>query len=327
MDDVAAFVRYNANKALMSLKIPPRFEADQTVVSPEIFAALAPGADENHDFFSGSGSSYVIGKAEHTSDDDWDFATARPVPGPPCRLGSAQQDQLAQPRHVPAQQGDDAIAEHGDAREGERGGESGSQGAAPGADDLHHPGGELLVPVRCSSDEHGDEWCLVHEMPQHQQRRPGQEVRLLGGHADGDREGGIGQCVVEERDAREGERRGGQARRSGALLEPAVRRRWAEAARNWWMLTAIRASPTITSATPIASSDASTGRSQRSSSGLQDEGRREDDHGVAAGEGEQMPHRAAAQHHADGDDAAQHVHRHHGEPEEGEDPGERHDAG
>ena len=39
----------------------------------EILAALAPSADENHDFFSGSGSSYIIGKAEHTSDDDWDF--------------------------------------------------------------------------------------------------------------------------------------------------------------------------------------------------------------------------------------------------------------
>ena len=29
--------------------------------------------NENHDFFSGSGSSYVIGKAESTEDDDWDF--------------------------------------------------------------------------------------------------------------------------------------------------------------------------------------------------------------------------------------------------------------
>ena len=27
----------------------------------------------NHDFFSGSGSSYVIGKAEATEDEDWDF--------------------------------------------------------------------------------------------------------------------------------------------------------------------------------------------------------------------------------------------------------------
>ena len=34
----------------------------------------ASGRDlKNHDFFSGSGSSYVIGKAENTEDDDWDF--------------------------------------------------------------------------------------------------------------------------------------------------------------------------------------------------------------------------------------------------------------
>ena len=73
MDDVAAFVRYNANKALMNLGYPPRFNAEDTAVSPEILAALSPGADENHDFFSGSGSSYVIGTAEHTNDEDWDF--------------------------------------------------------------------------------------------------------------------------------------------------------------------------------------------------------------------------------------------------------------
>jgi hypothetical protein len=29
--------------------------------------------DENHNFFSGSGSSYVIGKAVITEDEDWDF--------------------------------------------------------------------------------------------------------------------------------------------------------------------------------------------------------------------------------------------------------------
>ena len=73
LEDVSAFVRYNANKALMNLGYPARFTADETTVRPEILAALAPGSDENHDFFSGSGSSYVIGKAEHTSDDDWDF--------------------------------------------------------------------------------------------------------------------------------------------------------------------------------------------------------------------------------------------------------------
>ena len=31
------------------------------------------GADMNHDFFSGSGSSYVIDKAVNTEDEDWNF--------------------------------------------------------------------------------------------------------------------------------------------------------------------------------------------------------------------------------------------------------------
>lgn len=73
MDDVAVFVRYNANKALMNLGYDTRFSAAETEVNPEILAALSPGSDENHDFFSGSGSSYVMGKAEDTDDDDWDF--------------------------------------------------------------------------------------------------------------------------------------------------------------------------------------------------------------------------------------------------------------
>lgn len=73
MDDVAAFVRYNANKAMMNLGYPARFPAADCRESPEILAALSPGADENHDFFSGSGSSYVVGRGEHTEDEDWDF--------------------------------------------------------------------------------------------------------------------------------------------------------------------------------------------------------------------------------------------------------------
>jgi len=72
-EDVKRFLRYNANKALMNLGYPDYFPPEETEVNPEILAALAPGADENHDFFSGSGSSYVIGTAEETSDDDWDF--------------------------------------------------------------------------------------------------------------------------------------------------------------------------------------------------------------------------------------------------------------
>ena len=72
-EDVKRFLRYNANKALNNLGYEGLFPVDETRVSPAILASLSPNADENHDFFSGSGSSYVIGKAEDTQDDDWDF--------------------------------------------------------------------------------------------------------------------------------------------------------------------------------------------------------------------------------------------------------------
>ena len=72
-EDVKKFLRYNANKALMNLGYEALFPKDETDVNPAILSALSPNADENHDFFSGSGSSYVIGKAVVTEDDDWDF--------------------------------------------------------------------------------------------------------------------------------------------------------------------------------------------------------------------------------------------------------------
>lgn len=72
-EDVKRFLRYNANKALNNLGYEGLFPADETRVTPAILSALSPNADENHDFFSGSGSSYVIGKAENTEDEDWDF--------------------------------------------------------------------------------------------------------------------------------------------------------------------------------------------------------------------------------------------------------------
>lgn len=72
-EDVKKFLHYNANKALMNLGFEPLFPATETNVSPAILASLSPSADENHDFFSGSGSSYVVGKAESTEDEDWDF--------------------------------------------------------------------------------------------------------------------------------------------------------------------------------------------------------------------------------------------------------------
>jgi ribonucleoside-diphosphate reductase beta chain len=72
-EDAKKFLHYNANKALMNLGYEGMFPSTVTDVNPAILASLSPNADENHDFFSGSGSSYVIGKAENTEDEDWDF--------------------------------------------------------------------------------------------------------------------------------------------------------------------------------------------------------------------------------------------------------------
>ncbi|WP_035025397.1 class 1b ribonucleoside-diphosphate reductase subunit beta [Gemmobacter nectariphilus] len=71
-EDVKAFLHYNANKALQNLGYEALFPASACEVNPAILAALSPDS-ENHDFFSGSGSSYVIGKAVATEDEDWDF--------------------------------------------------------------------------------------------------------------------------------------------------------------------------------------------------------------------------------------------------------------
>jgi len=72
-EDVKQFLHYNANKALMNLGLDALFPKDSCNVSAAIMAALSPGGDENHDFFSGSGSSYVMGKHEATTDEDWEF--------------------------------------------------------------------------------------------------------------------------------------------------------------------------------------------------------------------------------------------------------------
>lgn len=71
-EDVKRFLQYNANKSLHNLGFEALFPTTAADVSPAIMAALSTDG-ENHDFFSGSGSSYVIGKAVATEDDDWDF--------------------------------------------------------------------------------------------------------------------------------------------------------------------------------------------------------------------------------------------------------------
>lgn len=71
-EEVKAFLHYNANKSLANLGYDPIFPPDACEFNPAVLAALSPDS-ENHDFFSGSGSTYVIGKAVATEDDDWDF--------------------------------------------------------------------------------------------------------------------------------------------------------------------------------------------------------------------------------------------------------------
>ena len=72
-EDVKKFLHYNGNKALMNLGFEALFPKEVTNVNPAILSALSPNSDENHDFFSGAGSSYVIAKHEATEDSDWDF--------------------------------------------------------------------------------------------------------------------------------------------------------------------------------------------------------------------------------------------------------------
>lgn len=72
-EDVKKFLKYNANKALMNLGFDPLFSREDSTASAAVMSALSANANENHDFFSGSGSSYVMGKSEDTDDDDWTF--------------------------------------------------------------------------------------------------------------------------------------------------------------------------------------------------------------------------------------------------------------
>lgn len=72
-EDVKKFLKYNANKALNNLGYGALFPSDETNVSPEILASLSPESNENHDFFSGSGSSYVMGAVEDMTQEDFDW--------------------------------------------------------------------------------------------------------------------------------------------------------------------------------------------------------------------------------------------------------------
>lgn len=70
-EDVKRFLNYNYNKAFQNLGFDSKFSGKDIDVNPAILSALS--TSENHDFFSGSGSSYEIAKVEETNDEDWDF--------------------------------------------------------------------------------------------------------------------------------------------------------------------------------------------------------------------------------------------------------------
>lgn len=72
-EEAIRFSLYNAGKFLQNLGYDSPFTPEETHISPEVFAQLSARADENHDFFSGSGSSYIIGTSEETTDEDWEF--------------------------------------------------------------------------------------------------------------------------------------------------------------------------------------------------------------------------------------------------------------
>lgn len=69
-EEVTAFLKYNANKALQNLGFEQLFPNPE--VSASIKSQLNAGGD-THDFFSGSGSSYAMTKVEELDEEDWDF--------------------------------------------------------------------------------------------------------------------------------------------------------------------------------------------------------------------------------------------------------------
>lgn len=72
-EDAIKFSLYNAGKFLQNLGYDSPFTEEETYIKPEVFAQLSARADENHDFFSGNGSSYIMGVTEETEDEDWEF--------------------------------------------------------------------------------------------------------------------------------------------------------------------------------------------------------------------------------------------------------------
>lgn len=70
--DVIRFLHYNANKALNNLGFDSLFPRELTEFNPGVMTSLSLES-ESHDFFSGSGSSYVMARTEQLDEEDWNF--------------------------------------------------------------------------------------------------------------------------------------------------------------------------------------------------------------------------------------------------------------
>ena len=68
-----SYSHFNANTTLKYLGYEPLYPAGVCHVDPGVMGYIASDNMENHDFFSGSGSTYIVGEVENTTDDDWDF--------------------------------------------------------------------------------------------------------------------------------------------------------------------------------------------------------------------------------------------------------------
>lgn len=68
-EDVKAFLKYNANKALQNLGLDALFPNPE--VNPVVLNQLSLGS-ESHDFFSGGGSSYLLAKTEVITDEEFE---------------------------------------------------------------------------------------------------------------------------------------------------------------------------------------------------------------------------------------------------------------
>jgi ribonucleoside-diphosphate reductase beta chain len=71
-EEVKVFLRYNANKALMNLRLSPLFQDSADDVNPIVINGLSTGTT-NHDFFSAVGNGYLMSAVEDMRDSDYDY--------------------------------------------------------------------------------------------------------------------------------------------------------------------------------------------------------------------------------------------------------------